>query len=489
MADDMRGGAPLQDVATAVAPAGIGGSHRDARAGGKLRPNSVTLLGALAMSCAFMGPAVSVYYNIVPAARLGGRAFPLSFVASMIACLLIGASVIQLSRKLQGASFAFTYTREGLGPRAGFMAGWIALLAYAMISPITYAGFGIIASTFLQRQFGLDVSWWYFFLGIGAVVSVLSYFGVNHSTRATLIFLVLEMTVMLALFGSVAFGGAPNTWKAFEPSPGAGRIAFISAGMVFGILSFTGFEAAANLGEETAEARRTIPIAISIAIVLIGLFYLFGSYVADIAFGLDARAIADNPAPFDTIARRTWGNAWAWALDITVLNSVFANAVAGQASIVRNLYALGRARILPAFLGRANRYGVPHNAIMFDYLLAVVLGLGVGAWLGAWGVWNLGGTIMSIGLILVYALVATAAPFFYYRHHRAEFSRLKHVLVPTLGVACLFAPLLGSIYPMPKFPFNLAPYVVGLWIAVGAVYLTVTRGMRALAPSLGSGGT
>lgn len=442
---------------------------------GQLKPNSVAFFGALAMSCAYMGPAVSVYYNMVPAARLGGAAFPLAFAASMVACLLIAASIIEFSKKLQAASFAFTYTSAGLGPRAGFMSGWLALLAYAMISPITYAGFGIVASTFLQRQFGIEVSWVYFFLALGALVSALSYFGVNHSTRATLIFLVLEITVMLALFSSVTYGGATNTWKAFEPPAGSGGIAFVGAGMVFGILSFTGFEAAANLGEETENARRTIPLAISIAIVLIGLFYVFGAYVADIAFGLNARALADNPAPFDTIARHTWGNSWAWLLDITVLNSVFANAVAGKAAIVRNLYALGRAGILPQFLGRANRYGVPHNAILFDYALAIALGLGFGVWQGAWGVWNLGGTIMSIGLILVYALVATAAPFFYYRRHRQEFSRLRHVVVPVLGVACLLAPLSGSLYPAPKFPFNLAPYVVIVWIIVGGLYLWANR--------------
>ncbi len=453
---------------------------------GQLKPNSVAFFGALAMSCAYMGPAVSVYYNMVPAARLGGPAFPLAFLASMVACLLIAASIIEFSKKLQASSFAFTYASAGLGPRAGFISGWVALLAYGMISPITYAGFGLVASTFLQRQFGIEISWVYFFLGIGALVSALSYFGVNHSTRATLIFLVLEMTVMLALFSSVAHGGATNTWKAFEPPAGSGRIAFLSAGMVFGILSFTGFEAAANLGEETANARRTIPFAIAIAIVLIGLFYVFGAYVADIAFGLNAKALANNAAPFDTIARHIWGNGWAWLLDITVLNSVFANAIAGKAAIVRNLYALGRARILPQFLARTNRYGVPHNAILFDYVLAVVIGLGFGAWQGAWAVWNLGGTIMSIGLILVYALIATAAPFFYYRRYRQEFSRLRHLILPALGVACLLAPLAGSVYPIPEFPFNLAPYVVITWILVGAVYLVANRRMGAWVSQPGS---
>ena len=314
-----------------------------------------------------MAPAASVFYNIVPAAAVAGTAFPLSFLISMIATLFVASSVIAFSRKIQSASFAFAYTSEGLGKNFGFMAGWMALLAYAMVAPLTYAGFGIVISEFLLRQFSLQVSWIWFFIAAAIAVSVLSCFGVNHSTRATLIFLVLEVTVMLALFGSVIFGSGQNSVQPFLYRSAPQGVSSLGAGMVFGILSFTGFEAAANLGEETHDAARNIPRAIILSVILIGVFYLVGAYVADIAFRLRAPEIANNGAPFDVICRRFWGNNWAWVVDLTVLNSIFANAIAGQVAMVRNLFSLGRAGLLPGFMGHTSRSGVPFNAIVFEF--------------------------------------------------------------------------------------------------------------------------
>ena len=437
----------------------------------ELQRNSVSFAGAVALSAAFMGPAVSVFYDIVPAAGVAGIAFPLAFVFSMVAILFVCSSVIAFSRKLQSASFAFTYSSAGLGPKFGFITGWIALLAYAMAAPLNYCGFGIILSEFLQRQYGIQASWVWFFLAAALAGSLLSCFGVSHSTRVTLVFLVLEVTVMTALFGTVIFGGAQNSIQPFLYHNAPHGLSSLGAGMVFGILSFTGFEAAANLGEEAQDAKRTIPRAITFSVVLIGLFFIAGAYVADIAFHLNAAELANNGAPYDAIGRRFWGNRWAWLLDLTVLNSVFANAIAGQVSMVRNLFALGRARVLPKLLGQTHSSGVPFRAIGADLTLCLLVGLCSGRWLGAWGAFKLMATIMSIGLILVYGLVSAALPFYFLREHRAEFSRWRHLLTPAICIILLLPPLYGTIWPAPTFPYSLAPYIVMAWIAAGVCRL------------------
>ena len=442
----------------------------------ELQRNSVSFAGAVALSAAFMGPAVSIFYDIVPAAGVAGTAFPLSFVFSMIAVLFVASSVIAFSRKLQSASFAFTYSKEGLGPKFGYITGWIALLAYGMAAPLNYSGFGIMISEFMMRQFGVQVSWMWFFVVASLAASVLSCFGISHSARVTLIFLVLEVVVMTALFGSVILGGTQNSWQPFLYHNAPHGFSSLGAGMVFGILSFTGFEAAANLGEETRDAARTIPRAIGLSVVLIGLFYIAGAYVADIAFHLNASALANDGAPYDAICRRFWGNRWAWLLDLTVLNSVFANAIAGQVSMVRNLFSLGRAGVLPKFLGRTHSSGVPFPAIAVDLALCLLLGLSTGRWLGAWGAFKLMGTIMSIGLILVYGLVSAALPFYFLRKHRGEFSRWRHLSVPVICVLLLLPPLYGTIWPAPLFPYSVAPYVVIAWIVIGGYQLVRTHG-------------
>ena len=45
--------------------------------------------------------------------------------------------------------------------------------------------------------------------------------------------------------------------------------------MIFCLLAFIGFEAAAPLGEETREPRRTIPRAVIWSTILVGAFYVF----------------------------------------------------------------------------------------------------------------------------------------------------------------------------------------------------------------------
>ena len=57
--------------------------------------------------------------------------------------------------------------------------------------------------------------------------------------------------------------------------------------MVFCLLAFVGFEAAAPLGEETRDPRRTIRRAVLLSAVLIGLFYIFNMYAATVYFGPD----------------------------------------------------------------------------------------------------------------------------------------------------------------------------------------------------------
>jgi hypothetical protein len=126
------------------------------------------------------------------------------------------------------------------------------------------------------------------------------------------------------------------------------------------------------------------------------------------------------------------------------------------------------------------------NAIIFEFALAMVLGLAVGYWIGAWGVWKLMGAIMSIGLIIVYALVSASLPFFVLRKHRNEFSRLKHVTVPIIGMLLLLLPLYGSIWPVPIFPYNLAPYVVVVWILIGGYRLMSRQRETSFAARFGS---
>jgi amino acid transporter len=87
-------------------------------------------------------------------------------------------------------------------------------------------------------------------------------------------------------------------------------------------------------------------------------------------------------------------------------------------------------------------------------------------------------TIIVIVVVTVYLIVNAACIGFFARHRRAEFSVLRHLIVPVLGIAA-FVPALLTAAGIPAFsfvtkltpPVSYAGPVVGVWMLLGLVYL------------------
>jgi hypothetical protein len=90
------------------------------------------------------------------------------------------------------------------------------------------------------------------------------------------------------------------------------------------------------------------------------------------------------------------------------------------------------------------------------------------------------GTIVTAVIIAIYMVVNLACLVFYLREGRAEFNPLLHGLVPILGILA-FLPAFLTAVGIKAFDFvNALPYpislvgpVVGIWYAIGLVYLVV----------------
>ena len=103
--------------------------------------------------------------------------------------------------------------------------------------------------------------------------------------------LVVAVVVLVRLATGTAPGGRGVDLSVFTPAPGTdGSALFL--GIVFGFLSFAGFEAAATLGEETRDPRRTIPRAILGVAIFGGVYFVFVTAVEVMGFGADDAGVA-----------------------------------------------------------------------------------------------------------------------------------------------------------------------------------------------------
>ena len=440
--------------------------------GARLEKNVLSLPNCIALSVAVMGPVLAAVLNAPAAGPSTGGALPLAFLISLIVILFVGNTVVQFARVLPSAGSFYTYTSRGLGGSAGFFTGWLFFGAYTLLVPGLFTAVAAFAQDYVKNTFHADLPWWIFAFIFMAAVVTLSVRSIKASVQVDLTLLAVEVIVFFLLATiAIAVAGNGNTAAAFSPSSAPGGISGLGLGVVFGILSFIGFDAAAVLGEESKNPRRLIPLAVGGSVIGVGIFYVYVMYGLTAGYHLnDPKALADfikDPTPFVTLAHRD--APWLEQLvDLCAIAGLFSALLALQNTTVRVLFSMGREGALPAALGRVHsRFHSPHIAIYALTVFTVIGGLIGGAWLGPGptGLYGFTGAIGTVGVVIVYILCNIALIRYFMK--REDRSILYHVIAPIIGSLGLLYPLYVVVAPGQAYPYNLVPYIVGVYLVIG----------------------
>lgn len=434
-----------------------------------LRENSIGLPQVLFQSITHMAPGAAIAFSILFAVQFAGPALPISVLLALIACILVASSIGQLAKKIPSAGGLYAYVTEALGPVPGFLVGAIFLCFEPLVAPLLF----LIFAWATTDVFRTDVGWhwtgqWAMWVLVAAgFVFFLTYRDVRISTNAGVILGVFEIGVFLALaIWMLLSNGIP--WGVFDPTNAeAGTFNGIFKGMVFSILAFIGFEAAAPLGEEAKRPRYTIPRAVIGSCLAIGIFYFICSiaWVAGTGFDKFTQDTLAQANPWRHLAEIFWGTGWV-LIFLAIINSALANSNAGVNAASRVIYSMGRNGVLPRPFGRTHPvHKTPHVAIIAQTALGVVVALLMG-W--KWGALNAFGIIsyaLTSLVIIVYILVSISTFVYYRRKHRAEFHPWLHGVFPIAGALLFLPPLYYQFRPLPPYPLR-----YGNW---GAITLLV----------------
>lgn len=448
-----------------------------------LAGGSLSTLEAMVISMGFMAPSVAMFFNTPFIAGFAGGAMPLAMLLSFGAVFLVALGLSQLARRTASAGSVYSIVSNAINPKTGFMGMWFFIIGYGIFEAATYSIFGSFASEEMERIFGISVPWIVPFLFIAALVYGLSVMGITQSVRGGLIFLAYEIIIVTIMLLSVIFqGGAEgNTLAVFSPTAGSG-LGGVFLGMIFGIMSFVGWKAAASLGEETRNPRTSIPRALLGAVAVIGIYYVFVTYAATIGFGLDNMdKFASDTAWFDTLTRQYLGAGWAPFVGVAALTGAIASAIGIHNSTVRLLYALGRDGVLPRSLAKVHpTRRSPYVAASVQAGFSVVLGLVFGYFVFGDPATTYGyfGGLGTLAVLFVYIFINVSVFLYFYNKERESFSVVKHAIIPFVATAAVGLPIYGLIYPVPDPPYNLWPYLIVLWAIIGLVFLFVISRRR-----------
>jgi amino acid transporter len=274
----------------------------------------------------------------------------------------------------------------------------------------------------------------------------------------------------------ISLGSQNDVVKAFSPSSSPQGLGGVLFGVLYGVLLFTGFETAANLGEETAHPKRDIPRAVLFAVLLIAGYYVIGAYAQVAGYHFSLAALGKNAgAPlFGLAGPASAGGFGSTAIrrlvELVVVLDMLAVLIGVSVASTRGFFAMGRDHRLPKFLGKVSGRGTPMSASVFVVAFYLVIVFVTQYWNGLFALTGLPhyvamfswfSTMGSFALACIYLLMSVGA----LRGLADHPKRWAVILAATVGILVTAAAIYGSVYQVG------APIIWAVWAGVGVLAL------------------
>src|SRR5262249_16875088 len=91
----------------------------------ELRPAAVRLPGAVMQNVTHIAPAIAAFFFTQTLVGFAGAQAPLAYLLGFVIVLALGTCLVQLAKKFSSAGGYYTYVSRTLGPRLGFVTGWV----------------------------------------------------------------------------------------------------------------------------------------------------------------------------------------------------------------------------------------------------------------------------------------------------------------------------------------------------------------------------
>lgn len=355
---------------------------------GRLKPGAIGLVGVVFMVVAFSAPTTAMTGNLPVAVGFGnGIGAPAAFIVATVVLTIFSVGFVALAKHITAAGAFYTFVSRGWSRIPGLAAGVMSMSTYMIMEAGLIGIFSVFAKVAVGDQLGLDIGWPFYAAVAVVTIGVLSHFDISVAALVLGPVLVCELGILALMGFSVLFqGGGPDgiIWESVNPVSafrGNGvEGGLIGLGLFMAFWSWVGFESTAIYGEESKNPKKIVPRATLIAVIGIGVFYTFVSWMAVSGNGREKSVELAASAPFELLYAPTrefvgpWGVvAFEW---LVVLGS-FACALAIHNSAARYQFAFGRDGLLWSQLGKAHpRHASPYVASAAQSLFTVVLLLG-----------------------------------------------------------------------------------------------------------------
>lgn len=447
-----------------------------------LKKNAVGLPSVLSQSLANVGPTIGILFITGLVVTKAGAAAPFDFILVMIGLGFTAWSVATLARYLPAASVLYSAPARAFGANVGLVIASVLFLIYMLETASTATFLSGLTEAFISTHAGVSIPWWLILIVVLGVYAFLGWVGIRVTLRTTILFLIAELSLIMALtiYVVIRGGTASQVPTAFGPSLSPRGWNGIGAGFVFGIFALGGFESSAGTAEETRAPRRLIPMAVVGSVVMGGLLFIFNSYALIVGYGkTNLSQLTSSANPLVPLAVKYYGAWYGDLISLALISATVGASLASATLAFRLVYALGRDGVLPSALGRTHpKYRSPYFSIISVSAFCLAFGLIVGTKWTAEGQFGILGYLTGVALGAAYLIFNIAMVTFVFRHYRSDFSILAQGLPGVIGGAIVIVGLIPSFRPFPVWPSNLLLYILIGYVVVFSIVVYVLSRMR-----------
>ncbi|MEM3077939.1 MAG: amino acid permease [Nitrososphaerales archaeon] len=409
----------------------------------KLKP-TLGLLDATAINIgAIIGAGIFVVTGI--AAGLAGPALIISMLIATAISFFTALSFAELAEWLPNEGGVYDFAYQLISPSTGFLAGWMWMLSNTFAGAAVSLGFAYYFTALFPNPYA---NWIAAFICIA--FTALNYFGVRHSATVNNFLVAAKLSILAFFFiFGIAFVNVEN-FTPFAPF----RVDVLY-GAYYIFFAYSGFARVTVVAEEVKDARRNVPRAILLSLIISTVIYII---VGIVAVGLiGASRLSNSNSPLTEAISATGSAA---AVYIVSAGGLIATATVLLTSILgvsRMAYAMARKKDFPKALSRLHqKYNTPYYSV---WIVGISMAL----------------LVLLIDLTRVVA-ISTSAILFYYAIANISALRLKAreklypKVVPVLGIFTCLALLILTLFVSPD-----AGVIGATGLIAGAIYYFVKK--------------
>ncbi len=301
-----------------------------------------------------------IYVLIGHATAEAGNSVWISFVIAAVIASFTGLSYAELSSMYPRDAAEYTFVKIAFkDTTTGFVIGWLTFFMTIVAASVVSLGFG----QYLHSLTGINGA-----IGAAALIAVFAvtnYMGIKASSRLNIILtsvtvfgLLVIIAIGLPSLGSVDYFSTPNGFVGI----------FGAAAIIF--FAYLGFDEIVNVSEEAKQAKKNVPKAIIISVIITTAIYILVSLSAISV--VPWQELGASSTPLALVASSSIGPLAGVVLSVIALFATASTVLILMIAASRMVFGMAEYSVMPKALLKLSKHSTPHVSIMLITAISLV---------------------------------------------------------------------------------------------------------------------